>query len=174
MHIFWNILSFVFVLSVLLVAGCVEQDSEGTAEDWRDTELTDVETGETFRISDFEGTPVLVESFAVWCPTCLEQQKEVQKLESSEGDAIIHISLDTDPNEDQEQVREHLSRNGFEWYFAIAPPEMTRDMIDEFGQEVVVAPSAPVVLVCENQSARLLPSGVKTAEQLKEEVEKGC
>lgn len=33
---------------------------------WLDTELVDVETGETFRISDFAGTPVLVKSFAVW------------------------------------------------------------------------------------------------------------
>ena len=174
MRIIRNILSFVFVLSVLLIAGCVEEGSQETAGDWRDTELTDIETGETFRISDFEGTPVLVESFAVWCPTCLEQQKEVQKLKSAEGDAIIHISLNTDPNEEEEQVREHLEKNGFDWYFAIAPPEMTRAMIDEFGQEFVVAPSAPVVLVCENQSARLLPRGVKSAEQLNEEVEKGC
>ncbi len=33
---------------------------------WLDTELTDVVTGETFRISDFAGRPVLIKSFAVW------------------------------------------------------------------------------------------------------------
>ena len=33
---------------------------------WVDIELTDVETGETFRVSDFAGEQVLVESFAVW------------------------------------------------------------------------------------------------------------
>ena len=33
---------------------------------WVDIELTDVETGETFRVSDFAGETVLVESFAVW------------------------------------------------------------------------------------------------------------
>jgi hypothetical protein len=50
-----------------------EQPAEEPAEPaapsaiaWLDTELVDVETGETFRISDFAGTPVLVKSFAVW------------------------------------------------------------------------------------------------------------
>lgn len=33
---------------------------------WLETELTDVQTGKTFRISDFKGRPVLVKSFAVW------------------------------------------------------------------------------------------------------------
>ncbi len=33
---------------------------------WVDIELTDVKTGETFRVSDFSGEQVLVESFAVW------------------------------------------------------------------------------------------------------------
>jgi hypothetical protein len=38
---------------------------EGTLS-WVDIELTDVATGETFRVSDFSGEQVLVESFAVW------------------------------------------------------------------------------------------------------------
>ena len=33
---------------------------------WADIELTDVLTGETFRIADFRGKPVLVKTFAVW------------------------------------------------------------------------------------------------------------
>jgi hypothetical protein len=33
---------------------------------WTDIELTDVETGETFTISEFTDGPVLVQAFAVW------------------------------------------------------------------------------------------------------------
>jgi hypothetical protein len=33
---------------------------------WLDTELVDAVTGESFRISDFAGEPVLVQGFAVW------------------------------------------------------------------------------------------------------------
>ncbi len=74
-------------------------------------ELTDVATGETFKISDFKGKPILLESFAVWCPTCLAQQKEVKKVKQIEGENIIHISLDTDPNEDEDKISEHIERN---------------------------------------------------------------
>jgi hypothetical protein len=42
------------------------EPAEPSAIAWLDTELVDVETGETFRISEFAGTPVLVKSFAVW------------------------------------------------------------------------------------------------------------
>jgi hypothetical protein len=47
-------------------AGEPAEPAEPPAIAWLDTELVDVETGETFRISDFKGTPVLVKSFAVW------------------------------------------------------------------------------------------------------------
>jgi hypothetical protein len=33
---------------------------------WTDIELTDVETGETFTISEFTDGPVLIQAFAVW------------------------------------------------------------------------------------------------------------
>jgi thiol-disulfide isomerase/thioredoxin len=139
-----------------------------------DIELTDVATGETFTIADFEGRPVLLESFAVWCPTCLAQQREMKELLESHGEDIVHISLDTDPNEDEDKVRGHLERNGLDWYFAVSPVELTNALIDQFGLNVVSAPRAPVVLICEDQSARFLRSGVKSAEELLSEVEEGC
>jgi hypothetical protein len=44
-----------------------EPSSEPAAEiAWANIELTDVQTGETFTISELEGGPVLVQAFAVW------------------------------------------------------------------------------------------------------------
>jgi cytochrome oxidase Cu insertion factor (SCO1/SenC/PrrC family) len=151
-----------------------ESEEAKTAGTWRDTELTDVATGRGFKISDFKGKPTLLESFAVWCPTYLRQQKEMKKVLEREGDTILHISLDTDPNEGEAKVKEHLERNGLGWLFAVAPIELTNALIDEFGLTVVSAPSAPVVLICEDQSARFLRNGVKSADDLLSEVEKGC
>jgi thiol-disulfide isomerase/thioredoxin len=139
-----------------------------------DMELIDVATGKVFRISDFSGRPVLLESFAVWCPTCTEQQKQTKELESRIGDAIIHVSLDTDPNEDEARVREHIEANGFDWYYAVSPIELTRTLIDEYGIKVVNAPMVPMILICPDQSTRFLRSGVKTANDLISEVERGC
>lgn len=152
-------------------AGLVEEKTV-TAPAWMDIELTDVTTGEVFKISDFRGTPVLMESFAVWCTTCLAQQKQIAKLHEIEGDAIIHISIDTDPNEDAVKVIDHAERHGFDWYFVISPVELTTALIDEFGLGVVIAPSAPVILINKDQSARLLRNGVKSSDDLLAEIKK--
>jgi len=141
-----------------------------TLPDWMKFELVDAATGETFAISDFIGKPILIESFAVWCSTCLRQQKEMARLIELEGDSIVHVSLNTDPNEDLEKVRDHVELHGFEWYYAVTPIEMTQLLIDEFGLTVVNAPLAPVILIEADGSARLLNRGVKSAEKLLEEI----
>ncbi len=173
---YWRVVAV--LVGIILVSSCaqtpVPAPGASGASAWMDIELTDVATGEKFRISDFKGKPVLLESFAVWCPTCLEQQREIKKVREREGDAIIHISLDTDPNEDEARVREHIERNDLDWYFAVAPIEMTNALRDDFGLRIISAPSAPVVLICEDQSARFLRSGIKRADELISEVEKGC
>jgi thiol-disulfide isomerase/thioredoxin len=150
-----------------MIEGMIEA-MEPVAENWRDIELTDVE-GNKFKISDFN-KPVLLESFAVWCPTCRKQQEKIKELHEEIGDTVISISLDTDPNEDEEQVIEHQNRYGFDWVFVVSPVSVTKSLIDEFGISVVNAPSAPVVLICEDLSARLLERGVKSADELKEEI----
>ncbi len=181
----WNYWIVVVVLvGMILFSSCAQQapapppgipsppsGEPTTAPAWMDIELTDIATGQKFKISDFKGKPVLLESFAVWCPTCLRQQREIKKLKEREGDTIIHISLDTDPNEDEAKVKEHLERNGFDWYFAVSPIELTTALIDEFGLTIVNAPGAPVVLISKDQSARLLRNGVKSADDLLSEIE---
>lgn len=174
------------MISLLVVSGCTSsakypltlpaetQVAQENSLPWLEMSLTDVQTNQPFAIADFKGKPVLLESFAVWCPTCTKQQQEINKLHEEVGDAVISISLDTDPNEDELNVKEHIQRYGFSWRYAVASADFTKQLIDLFGIKVVNAPSAPVVLICADQSYRLLPSGVKTAEELKEEIEMGC
>ncbi len=175
----------ILLLSVIGIAGLVscaptETPAESpaatqpTSSAWMDIELTDVATGQKFKISDFKGKPILLESFAVWCPTCLAQQKEIKRVDQIEGENIIHISLDTDPNEDEDRIRGHIERNGLNWYFAVSPVELTKALIDEFGLRVVAAPRAPVVLICADQSVKFLRSGIKPAEELISEIERSC
>jgi hypothetical protein len=133
--------------------------------DWKCENLTDVISGEQFSIEDFAGQTILLESFAVWCPTCLKQQKEMKKVEG-----VVHISIDTDPNEDETLVKNHAIENELDWYFVVSPVEVTKALIEDFGIGVVNAPSAPVVLICPDQSARLLDRGFKNAEELNEAI----
>ena len=99
---------------------------------------------------------------------------QMGNLKQSKGESIVHISVNTDPNEDEKRVKEHLERNGFDWYFAIAPIEFTNALIDEFGLNVVYAPRAAVVLICADQTTRFLRGGIKRETALLEEIEKGC
>ena len=136
--------------------------------------LLDFRTREIIKIADFEGKPILLESFAVWCPVCLSQQKQLDILERQQGNKFIHISIDTDPNENEKIVQQHLDRYKFRWHFVVSTPELNQALLDEFGISVLNAPSAPIVLICEDQSARLLRNGVKLVAELLEEVAKGC
>jgi len=197
-----NKVLLIILASVFLISGCVGQTSEtvqtGEVENigqdaleirpddpspgqeeiepemnWRDFELTEVETGDMFKISDFEGKSVILESMAVWCPTCTRQQREIGELVAS-GDDSIHISLDTDPNEDEAILLTHKVNNGFTWNYIVAPRGMVQSLVDEFGLTVINAPLAPIILVCPDQSARLLKNGVKNSDKLAEEIAAGC
>jgi hypothetical protein len=95
-------------------------------------------------------------------------------VEEGENTGIVHISLDTDPNEDSLIVKKHIEENNLNWLFAISPIELTRSLITELGISFVNAPSAPVALLCPDNKYRMLKNGVKTSDQLKVEIEKGC
>jgi len=145
-----------------------EPEEEILLPAWADYELVDAVSGEVFRVADFAGQPILIESFAVWCSICLRQQREMKRLSELDGGAVIHISLDTDPNEDLDKVRDHALRHEFTWLYAVSPIEMTDALIADFGLTVVNAPRAPVVFINSEGEAELLPNGVKTAEELAE------
>jgi len=147
----------------------------GEVPAWMDLELEDVRTGEIYRIGDFKGKPVLIEGFAVWCPTCTKQQKEVKKFHEEVGDSVISISLDTDPNEDKLRVLEHVKQNEFGWFYSVSPVELTQSLIAEFGVGVVNAPSVPMILICEDGNFKKLGGfGVRDVDELKEEIARGC
>ena len=192
-----KIIQITIIMSILfLIVGCAEtqikedrvetvpgkllQDSENSPDlemeesvNWQEVELEDVVTGDKFKISDFRGKKVLVESFAVWCPTCTKQQQKIHDLHK-EMPEFVSISLDTDPNEDVSIVRNHVNANGFTEKYAVAPKDVTQALVDKFGIGVVNAPSAPVILVCEDGSSRMMGRGLKSVSELKEEINQGC
>lgn len=171
-----------FILSSIisiLFTGCFQvadyEESESTAiteSPWAAIQLKDVSTQDAFTIGQFD-KPVLIESFAVWCPTCKKQQDEMKALHEIVGDEVISISLDTDPNESEENVIEHLTEHGYDWYYAVSPVELTQGLIEEFGVNVVNAPSAPIILIC-NGSSHFLESGLKEADELQSHIDSKC
>ena len=82
---------------------------------WATASLTDVSTGETFRIADHAGAVIIVETMAIWCSNCRAQQHEVQAaLARLPADRVVYVVVDVDPNEDAASLAEYRVDNGFE------------------------------------------------------------
>ena len=137
---------------------------------WFETELTNVNTGQTFKITDFHGQVVLVETMAVWCSNCLRQQREVQALHELLGDqpGLVSVALDIDPNETNDILAAHTGKNGFDWVYAVAPAGVAREIGQLYGGQFLNPPATPMLIIDRQGQAHPLPFGHKTAVSLQE------
>lgn len=137
---------------------------------WLGTSLKDVRTGESFTINDFKGKVVLVETMAVWCSTCYQQQTQIKAFYESLGmrEDLVILSLDIDPNEDESVLAGYTQQNSeFGWRYTVASPEVAREIGNTYGDQFLNPPSAPVLVIDRKGVAHPLPFGVKSAEDLR-------
>lgn len=149
--------------------------SEAPADELLAVELTDVRSGETFVLGELAATdgPVVLESMAVWCTTCLAQQREV--VQAHADGAFTSVSLDVDLTETPEMLADYADREGFDWRFATADEELYRLLQDRFGVAATHPPSTPIIVIERDGTVRPLEfgRGVRSAEQLRAEVTAG-
>jgi thiol-disulfide isomerase/thioredoxin len=137
--------------------------------DWLRTSLVDARTGQNFKVSDFAGKVVLVETMAVWCTNCYAQQQQIQGLHGLLGNNadLVSVSLDIDPNETQDILTKYVNSNsGFDWKYAIAPAALSREFGQTYGDQFLNPPSTPILILDRHGIAHTLPFGLKTAEDL--------
>jgi hypothetical protein len=103
----------------------------------------------------------------------MQQQKEITRLHDSGEVPFVMIGLDIDPNGDPESLRGYTERQGYYGLYARSPQEMTIRLVDRFGQGILAPSQAPLILICPDGSASLLPPGIKTADYL-EKALSGC
>jgi len=142
--------------------------------DWLGTPLMDVTTSAPFKISDYHGKVVLVETMAVWCTNCRAQQEEMRGLQSQmmeKTNDLVVVSLDIDPNEDQATLKKYAEATGFEWTFAVAPQDLVRTIGNTYGAQFLNPPSTPVLIIDREGAAHPLPFGLKSTEDLVTAVE---
>jgi hypothetical protein len=146
--------------------------STPTKPDWFNIPLTDVRTGQTFKINDFDGKVVLIETIAEWCPSCIFQQAETRssrKLLGNPEDPIL-ISLDVDSNEDEASLKKYTEEFGFDWFFAVAPLEVARALGNLYNAEYLNPPLDPMLLIDRKGNVTQLPYGPKSADVLRSTV----
>jgi thiol-disulfide isomerase/thioredoxin len=136
---------------------------------WATTELTDVATGESFRIADLAGKTVILETMAIWCSNCRAQQGDVYAaLEDLDPARVAYVLLDVDPNESAPALAEYRDRNGFTGVYAIAGRKVARALADEFGDQVLNPPSTPMILIGSDGRVTLTDFGQKGPKKIVE------
>jgi hypothetical protein len=135
---------------------------------WFGIALTDVRTGTSFTIQDFKGKVVLVESMAVWCSSCLQQQGQVKALHEMLGERgdLVTIGLDIDPNEDASRLQGFVEAQGFDWLYAVAPADVSRELASRYGDQFLNPPSTPMLAIDRHGAVHPLPFGIKSADEL--------
>lgn len=135
-------------------------------------ELTDVRSGETFTLAELSAEqPVIVEAMAIWCTTCLSQQREV--VQAHELADFHSVGIDVDPNEDAGDLAEYAERQGFDWRFVKADAELVKLLTDRYGFGVTNPPSTPTFVVADGQVRALEFGRVRSAEELVAELGAG-
>lgn len=128
-------------------------------------ELVDVRSGEVFTLGELavEG-PVLLESMAIWCTTCLQQQRQV--VEAHELAEFHSVGIDVDPNERPDDLADYAEREGFDWHFAMADAGLIDLLADRFGFAVSNPPSTPTFVVSTDGIRALEFGRVRSAIEL--------
>ena len=80
--------------------------------------LEEILTDRAMSFSSFSGKVVLLDFFATWCGPCQTSMAELKEIKSHYSSSeVVVISMDTDPNQDSEEIIESFADEyGMNWY----------------------------------------------------------
>ncbi|MCU0475588.1 MAG: TlpA family protein disulfide reductase [Anaerolineae bacterium] len=121
---------------------------QGAQAAWLTTELTDARTGATFRLSDFAGKTVFVESMATWCSNCRAQMRNVREaIARLDPEQYVFIGLSVETNITSADLAAYADRQEFAWTFAVLSPEALITFSEAFGRSFTNPPATPHFVV---------------------------
>lgn len=148
----------------------------GTA--WQEIPLVDLQGKGNFSITSFAGKTVLIPVVSDSCPPCVillsRQLNEIDRLPGVQDGTIAVVALDLDPPLGPGFIVTYHDQFNFTGYSARSSPDLTNRLFDTYGIFVVEADAVPVILVCPDGHALLLPAGVKSAEVLTTIIQQEC
>jgi thiol-disulfide isomerase/thioredoxin len=134
--------------------------------EWLAVPMTNAVTAETFTLQNYIkiGSPVVIHTFAIWCPLCTMQlQESTTFLDEFPGKAHI-IGLDVEETESIMSIAQHVEKNGFAGTFAAAPMELSQGLISTFGPQVILQMPHTIIIV--GGDIFYLGPGVRTSNEL--------
>lgn len=125
-----------------------------------DFTLTDID-GNEFSLSDYHGTVVLLDFFAIRCPPSVEEILHLKSLYEQFGEDLVIISISSP--EDEEVLRDFREEHGIEWMIA-------NDTANVFGLYIVQY--IPTLFIIDQSGyIRYTHVGLTEASVLSQEIE---
>ena len=142
-----------------------------TIPSWFDVQMTDVNTGKPFKVGDFAGKVVLVETMATWCPTCQGEMSQVQQLHLDYGIGVdlVTISLDVDPNEDATILKKYAATERIQLAGRRGAESVGQFLAKNYDVDYLNPPLQPMLIIDRKGGVWGLPFGVKSADQPQED-----
>jgi hypothetical protein len=140
---------------------------------WFGARLTNASTGKTFSVNDYKGKVVLVETMAVWCTNCKQQQDNIKAFHTQLGmqSDLVTVSLDIDSNENLDTLKAYVNKTGFDWLYAVSSADVSREIAKLYGDQFLNPPSTPMLIIDRKGVAHPLPFGIKSADDLSKAVD---
>ncbi len=96
----WHIKRALLLGLLVLLVGCSTASAARRGQVAPNFSLETL-TGETLRLSDFRGRPVLLNFWTSWCPPCRTEMPELQKVQEALGDQVVILAVNLLYQEDR-------------------------------------------------------------------------
>lgn len=101
---------------MLLGAMALAESAQDVGSLCPDFELTTL-TGETFRLSECRGKVVFINIWATWCPPCVSEMPEINRLAADHADELVVLGVSVDDR--VSTVEEFIAEKGFSYLIAM-------------------------------------------------------
>ncbi|MCH7541642.1 redoxin domain-containing protein [Patescibacteria group bacterium] len=152
-----------------VTTGLSEGQEIETAEEGKlapDFTLVDFE-GKTVKLSDLKGKPVFIDFWTKWCPFCIDEMPEIEKIHKEFGDQIVVLGIHR-TNTESASVGEDFARKDI---------KVTYQILQDKDDEVYKAytpgfAGMPVAAWIDKDGVLVkLKIGPKTTEEMRDNVE---
>lgn len=113
--------------------------------------FTDLE-GRTYALSELRGKPVIITTMAAWCVSCAQEHAELRRIHDEynggrhDEPRVFILSIDMDPQDTPQALREFQARYGGNWSFAMDTDDAARKFdIRLLDTTIVLDPEGRVV-----------------------------
>ena len=113
-----------------------------------DIPMTDLIRGRSLTLKDLilEKKPVIIHTFAVWCPACSAQLRETTRLTYDYPGRYTVLAIDIDPREEESLIKNHILTNGFNGIVVRAPEQISRDLLQNLGNGISLTLPQTIIL----------------------------